>query len=72
VDVLLLVSADAAEGTLTIEGVEADVEGEVWFDHQWGDFYVIGKPAGWQWFALHLDDGSSLMVSEVRDRKSVV
>ena len=56
----------AAEGVVMIEGREIDVEGEVWFDHQWGDFFVVGKPAGWQWFALHLDDGSSLMISEVR------
>ena len=56
----------ATEGTLTIEGREIDVAGEVWFDHQWGDFFVVGKPAGWQWFAVHLDDGRSLMVSEVR------
>ena len=56
----------AAEGVLTLDGNEVDVTGEVWFDHQWGDFFVVGKPAGWQWFALHLDNGDSLMVSEVR------
>ena len=55
-----------AEGVLSLDGKELVVSGEVWFDHQWGDFFVVGKPAGWQWFALHLDDGSSLMVSEVR------
>ena len=56
----------SADGVLTLDGAEVDVTGEVWFDHQWGDFFVVGKPAGWQWFALHLDDGASLMVSEVR------
>ncbi len=55
-----------AEGTLTIDNREIEVSGEVWFDHQWGDFFVVGKPAGWQWFALHLDDGRSLMIAEVR------
>ncbi len=55
-----------AEGELTLGGAEIPVTGEVWFDHQWGDFFVVGKPAGWQWFALHLSDGNSLMVSEVR------
>ncbi len=60
------------EGTLMIEGREVGVEGEIWFDHQWGDFFVVGKPAGWQWFALHLDDGCSLMVSEVRDGEGEV
>ncbi len=56
----------SADGVLTLDGAEVDVTGEVWFDHQWGDFFVVGKPAGWQWFALHLDGGDSLMVSEVR------
>ena len=55
-----------ANGVLTVDGRPVDVKGEVWFDHQWGDFFVIGKPAGWQWFAIHLDDGHSLMIAEVR------
>jgi predicted secreted hydrolase len=36
-------------------------------DHQWGDFSVTGYPTGWQWFAVQLDDGSELMVTEARD-----
>ena len=55
-----------------IEGREVDVDGEVWFDHQWGDFFVVGKPAGWQWFAIHLDDGRSLMIAEVRGAEGEV
>ncbi len=61
-----------AEGTILIEGREVDVDGEVWFDHQWGDFFVVGKPAGWQWFAIHLDDGRSLMIAEVRGAEGEV
>lgn len=54
------------QGSLTLDGERRDVSGEVWFDHQWGDFFVVGKPAGWQWFALHMNDGASIMISEVR------
>ena len=61
-----------ANGVLTIDGRKVDVKGEVWFDHQWGDFFVVGKPAGWQWFAVHLDDGRSLMVAEVRGAEGEV
>ena len=43
-----------------------EVSGEVWYDHQWGDFIVLGWPGGWYWTGLHLDDGASLMLSEVR------
>ena len=57
-----------ATGTIRI-GDTSDavtVQGEVWYDHQWGDFIVLGWPAGWYWVGLHLDDGASLMLSEVR------
>ncbi len=56
-----------AEGNLTVQGRKVAVTGEVWMDHQWGDFFVLGHPAGWQWFAIQLDDGSSLMLQEFRD-----
>ena len=54
------------KGELTLDGAAIPVSGEVWYDHQWGDFFVVGKPAGWQWFALHMENGNSLMLSEVR------
>jgi predicted secreted hydrolase len=43
------------------------VSGEVWFDHQWGDFEASDQR--WNWFALHLDDGSSLMVYQLFDNQ---
>ncbi len=61
-----------ASGTIVYQAEHLEVSGEVWFDHQWGDFFVVGKPAGWQWFAIHLDDGESLMVSEVRGADGAV
>ena len=61
----------SATGTIRVGSGSAsevvDVQGEVWYDHQWGDFIVLGWPAGWYWTGLHLDDGASLMLSEVRD-----
>ena len=54
----------AAEGTLTIDGEETAALGTVWMDHQWGDFEI--DPAGWDWFSLHLDDGTELMLATVR------
>ena len=53
-------------GELRLDGDEMLVSGEAWFDHQWGDFFVMGHPAGWQWMAIQLDDGSSLMLNESR------
>jgi len=56
----------SAVGELVLGGESFKVTGTVWFDHQWGDFYVLGKPAGWQWFAVQLADGGSLMITESR------
>jgi predicted secreted hydrolase len=52
-------------GTLTIDGRKVNVQGESWFDHQWGGF---GKcyPA-WDWFSLRLDDGSFVMLYNLKD-----
>ncbi|MGE3270541.1 MAG: lipocalin family protein, partial [Chloroflexota bacterium] len=40
-----------------------------WFDKQWGNFLVMG--GGWDWFSLHLDDGSDLMLNLIRDPAGV-
>ena len=56
----------SAVGELIINGEKFSVTGSGWFDHQWGDFFVLGKPAGWQWFAMHLDDGGSMMITQSR------
>lgn len=56
-----------ATGTVSIGGDSVPVRGTVWFDHQWGDFDVL--ELGWNWLALHLADGSDLMVYELFDRQ---
>lgn len=55
-----------ATGQLVIDGETFNVNGTSWFDQQWGDFFVLGKPAGWQWFAVQLERGGSLMITESR------
>lgn len=52
-------------GTLTIDRRKINVSGDSWFDHQWGGF---GKcyPA-WDWFSLRLDNGSFVMLYNLRD-----
>ncbi|MGZ3641862.1 MAG: MMPL family transporter [Candidatus Limnocylindrales bacterium] len=56
-----------ATGQLTVAGRTADVSGEAWFDHQWGDFIAVGG-GGWDWYAVNLADGTDLTISLVRDR----
>lgn len=55
----------AARGDITVAGKPVQVTGDVWFDHQWGDFDVL--TFGWNWFALHLADGSDVMLYALFD-----
>ncbi|MDR6538992.1 lipocalin family protein [Variovorax soli] len=54
-----------AQGNIVIAGKSLPVRGDLWFDHQWGEFDVL--TLGWNWFALHLADGSDLMLYELFD-----
>ncbi len=56
-----------AEGVLTLSGEQEAVSGEVWFDHQWGDFEAARLR--WNWFALQLATGADLMIFELFDRE---
>jgi predicted secreted hydrolase len=59
-------TAMSASGSLTLDGRTLTVDGNAWFDHQWGDFISVGG-GGWDWFAVNLDDGTDLTLSLVRD-----
>ena len=59
----------AAAGTLMLDGAPVEVEGIAWFDHQWGDFVSVGR-GGWNWFAINLDDGTDITVSDVLDEQA--
>ncbi len=50
-----------AEGELVIDGQSIAVSGIAWFDHQYGDLSQQAN-AGWDWFALQLDDYREVMV----------
>jgi predicted secreted hydrolase len=56
----------AAAGMLTHAGVVMRVSGTAWFDHEWGPGALPAGAAGWDWFALQLDDGSDLMLYRMR------
>ncbi len=54
-----------ASGLLQVAGKTQPVQGLVWFDHQWGGAQVAAT--GWDWFALQLEDGASLMLYRLFD-----
>jgi len=58
-----------AAGRLTRQGVAVPVAGQVWLDREWGSGSLGADSQGWDWFALDLDDGSTLMFYALRDRQ---
>jgi predicted secreted hydrolase len=55
-------------GTLSRDGAAQAVSGIAWFDHEWGSSSLATRQAGWDWYALQLDDGSTLMFYSLRER----
>ncbi|HEV7866297.1 MAG TPA: lipocalin-like domain-containing protein, partial [Chthoniobacteraceae bacterium] len=55
-------------GEIEIAGEKFAVRGESWFDHEWATNQLTPQQVGWDWFSLQLDDGSELMLYQIRLR----
>ena len=53
-------------GRIEAGGEEAKVNGNAWFEHEWGSSQLGDGIAGWDWFSLRLSDGRDLMVYQLR------
>jgi len=60
----------AVRGQIARAGVAASVHGEAWLDREWGSGALGKNEQGWDWFALQLNDGSTLMFYSLRNRDS--
>jgi predicted secreted hydrolase len=56
----------ATAGTVTVGGEAVPVEGRSWLDREWSTSALGEGLVGWDWFALHLDDGRDLMLYRLR------
>ena len=54
-------------GRLVRAGQPLSVTGLAWFDREWGSGALGRGEVGWDWFALQLQDGSTLMFYALRD-----
>lgn len=54
-------------GEIELAGRRYQVEGLGWIDREWSTSVLEPGQVGWDWFALHLDDGRDLMLFQVRD-----
>lgn len=55
-------------GTVSVAGRRFAVSGSSWLDREWGTSVLGQENAGWDWFAIQLDDGTDLMAARLRRR----
>lgn len=53
-------------GSVTINGTRYAVTGLSWMDHEFGTSFLEAGQIGWDWFAVQLSDGRSLMLYRFR------
>ena len=53
-------------GSVRIGARRYTVSGLSWMDREWSSSALSARQAGWDWFALQLDDGSELMFYNLR------
>lgn len=54
------------DGTITINGEVFTVTGTSWMDREFSTGGLGDDTQGWDWFALHFDDGRDLVVGQIR------
>ena len=54
------------QGTVNLGDQSFAVRGSSWMDHEYSTSALAPDQVGWDWFALQLDDGSELMVYQIR------
>jgi predicted secreted hydrolase len=55
-------------GTLVYGGERLSVHGLSWMDHEFGSAELQPDQAGWDWFAIQLDDRRELMLYRLREK----
>jgi len=56
------------EGRLFLKGREVSVHGVSWMDHEFGSNQLQDDQVGWDWFSIQLDQGTDLMIYQIRRR----
>ena len=55
-----------SSGELRVADDHLPVTGESWFDHEWATNQLAAGQAGWNWVSAQFDDGSELMLYQMR------
>jgi predicted secreted hydrolase len=56
----------ATSGELRVGDEHVQMRGESWFDHEWASNQLAREQVGWDWLSVHFDDGSELMLYDMR------
>ena len=59
------------EGEVTLPEGAVPVTGLGLLDRDWSSEPLEGEASGWDWFAMHFDDGQKLMIARVRSEADV-
>ncbi len=59
-------------GVIETDGSRHKVSGRSWLDREWSTSALSEDQAGWDWFALQLDDGYDLMFYRIRRKDGTV
>jgi predicted secreted hydrolase len=57
-----------ADGFVKVDGVQHPVSGLAWKDHEFSSGALDENQIGWDWFSLQFEDGSALMLFQLRER----
>lgn len=57
----------SVKGQLRIDGQNHSVQGHAWLDREWSSQPLTADQSGWDWFSLHLRDGTRLMLYRIRN-----
>ena len=58
-------------GQVMLDGKFVNVSGKAWLDREWSSQFLTRQQQGWDWFALRLDDGSTLMLFQLRGENNL-
>jgi predicted secreted hydrolase len=59
-------------GVITLDGQRFQVEGQSWMDHEFFTHQLSADQSGWDWFSLQFDDGSEIMLFELRRKDGTI
>ncbi len=57
-----------SSGTLQIDDQLFEVTGLSWMDHEFSTSALSAEQVGWDWFSFQLDDGSEVMLFQIRQQ----